>query len=175
MKVINLFAGPGAGKSTTAAGVFSGLKQLGVSCELVTEVVKDMVWDKAFEVIRDQHLLFAKQRHRIIRLKGQVDYVVTDSPIILGIIYSDSSPAFTEVMMEEFRAMKSMNYLLTRVKDFVPAGRMQTEREAQEIDDACLALLNVYGIPYTKVEGGTIQTIQRIIADVLEDMTVEEA
>jgi hypothetical protein len=36
MKVINLFAGPGCGKSTLAAGIFSLLKFHGVLVELVT-------------------------------------------------------------------------------------------------------------------------------------------
>jgi len=31
MKVINLFAGPGAGKSTTAAGLFYYMKKLGMA------------------------------------------------------------------------------------------------------------------------------------------------
>lgn len=37
LKVINLIAGPGAGKSTTAAGVFSRLKFNDINCELVTD------------------------------------------------------------------------------------------------------------------------------------------
>jgi len=39
-KVINLFAGPGAGKSTTAAGLFAEMKRANVDVELVTEYVK---------------------------------------------------------------------------------------------------------------------------------------
>lgn len=33
--VVNLFAGPGAGKSTGAAYIFSKLKMLGYDCEYV--------------------------------------------------------------------------------------------------------------------------------------------
>ena len=40
--VINLFGAPGVGKSTGAAKVFTELKQLGVNCELVGEVAKDI-------------------------------------------------------------------------------------------------------------------------------------
>lgn len=167
MKVINLFAGPGAGKSTTAAGVFSFLKQDGVSCELVTEVAKDMVWDKAFAVMQDQHLIFAKQRHRLIRLTGQVDYVVTDSPIILGNLYFSASPAFEQVMLEEMQAMENINFLLARVKLFSQVGRMQDEEGAKVIDEACHRLLTKYDLPYTLVEGGTQAGILRIVTEVL--------
>ena len=45
LKVISLFAGPGAGKSTAAAGLFNLMKCKGESCELVTEVAKGMTYE----------------------------------------------------------------------------------------------------------------------------------
>lgn len=44
--VINLFAGPGAGKSTTAARLFSTLKLRGKNAELVQEFAKGAAWEK---------------------------------------------------------------------------------------------------------------------------------
>lgn len=41
--VVNLFAQPGAGKSTGAAYLFYNLKCLGVNCEYVSEFAKDKV------------------------------------------------------------------------------------------------------------------------------------
>ena len=46
--VINLFAGPGVGKSTTAARVFAELKLKGVNCEMALEFAKDKVWEESF-------------------------------------------------------------------------------------------------------------------------------
>ena len=43
--VINLFSGPGVGKSTTAAMVFAKLKMNGVDCEMALEFAKEKVWD----------------------------------------------------------------------------------------------------------------------------------
>lgn len=43
--VVNLFAGPGAGKSTGAAYIFAMLKMHGIDCELVTEFAKDKTWE----------------------------------------------------------------------------------------------------------------------------------
>lgn len=48
MKVINLFAGPGSGKSTTCAGVFSKLKLAGVNCEMALEYAKDKCGNNLF-------------------------------------------------------------------------------------------------------------------------------
>ena len=43
MIVVNLFAGPGSGKSTTCAGLFSKLKLAGIYCEMVLEYAKELV------------------------------------------------------------------------------------------------------------------------------------
>lgn len=43
-RIINLWAGPGSGKSTIAAYVFSKLKMKNINCELVTEYAKQLVY-----------------------------------------------------------------------------------------------------------------------------------
>lgn len=42
--IINIWAGPGAGKSTTAAETFALCKKAGLGVELRTEYVKDWAW-----------------------------------------------------------------------------------------------------------------------------------
>ena len=44
--LVNLYAGPGAGKSTGAAYIFAKLKTAGVDCEYVSEYAKDRVWQE---------------------------------------------------------------------------------------------------------------------------------
>ena len=61
MLLINLFGGPGAGKSTGAAYIFSQLKMAGVNAELVTEFAKDKVWEGNKEVFKNQAYIFGKQ------------------------------------------------------------------------------------------------------------------
>ena len=51
--VVNFFAGPGAGKSSMAAGLFAELKFRGVNCELATEYAKDKVWEGSLGVFDD--------------------------------------------------------------------------------------------------------------------------
>lgn len=46
-KIICLYGGPGAGKTTTSAGLFFKLKSMGHTCELNREYVKDWVWENA--------------------------------------------------------------------------------------------------------------------------------
>lgn len=135
MKLINLYGGPGTGKSTTAATLFSKLKWQGVNCELVTEYAKDVVWEESYKKLENQIYIFGKQLHRIWRVKDKVDVVVTDSPIILSLVYGqDQSETFKALVLEEFRKFDSINIFLQRHKPYVQSGRTQTESKAKEID-----------------------------------------
>ena len=51
MKVINIFGGPGTGKSVTAAKLFAELKIQNKNCELITEYAKELVYDESYKVI----------------------------------------------------------------------------------------------------------------------------
>jgi hypothetical protein len=42
-KVINLYGGPGVGKSTTAVGLFYLMRRASIKCEYTSEYVKDVV------------------------------------------------------------------------------------------------------------------------------------
>lgn len=134
-KVINFWAGPGAGKSSTMAQIFALLKWEGVNCEMAPEFAKELVWGKRFNTLDDQLYVFAKQHHRLWRLKDQVDVILTDSPLPLSIIYDTSqNMLFHDFVMDRFNQYDNINYFLERTKPYNPAGRMQTEKEANGID-----------------------------------------
>lgn len=169
MLVVNLFAGSGAGKSTTAAGVFHALKRQDINCELVTEFAKDLVWDESYKMLLDQLYVFAKQNHRIKRLEDKVDVVVTDSPIFLSLVYNTIyhkkdgayGEHFNKFILETFDRYDNMNYFLTRRKIYNPIGRMQSEDEAKEIDNQVHDLLEAYRLPHYHIDynAETVPTI----------------
>ena len=70
--VINIFGGPGCGKSTTATGVFSLLKLHGVNAEFVSEFAKDLTWEERYKTLKNQNYVSAKQHHRQWRLSDDV-------------------------------------------------------------------------------------------------------
>jgi ABC-type oligopeptide transport system ATPase subunit len=86
--IINLWGGPGCGKSTTATGLFSLMKMRGHKVELVTEYAKELTYDNNWDMLTKQELIFPEQYRRQKRLAEQVDYVITDSPLPLNIIYA---------------------------------------------------------------------------------------
>lgn len=162
MLVVNLFAGPGAGKSTGAAYIFSQLKMKGVNCELATEFVKDKVYEESKAVFQSQLYILGKQNFKLSRLKNKVDVVVTDSPIILGMIYmGDVERAyygleFNALSLSVFRSYDNFNVFLKREKPYHTEGRFQTEEEAKEIDSKVIELLWKHDINYRQYSGNLI-------------------
>jgi hypothetical protein len=169
MIVINLFAGPGSGKSTTCAGVFSKLKLAGVNCEMALEYAKDKVWENSLDVLDDQIYVFGKQLHRLNRLKGKVDVIITDSPILLSIIYNkEASNYLDDLVIEQFHKFNNLNYYVVRDESFNPKGRVQNHEESMEKDDEIKTLLNEHNISYTTVyKHNSVDTIVNEVMKVL--------
>lgn len=139
-KVINLFGAPGAGKSTTAAGLFNLMKLVKIPCELVLEYAKDMTYSKRQEEMSDQIYIFAKQNKRIedIHRYDKNIIVITDSPIKLSLFYGQKLPYFQELTSLINKVNDSRNnidILIRRVKPYNPSGRNQTEEESNIIQE----------------------------------------
>lgn len=151
-KIINLFGGPGCGKSTTAAEIFVSLKKRNMSVELVTEFAKDLVWAKRDRCLSVQPYVFGKQLYRIERLVGQVDFIVTDSPVLLSALYvQHNTKLFIPFVVAEFNRFENWNYLIHRTKPYVESGRNQIETEAKYLDKLTKDLLDAYDIEYQEL------------------------
>lgn len=153
--IINLFGGPGAGKTTTCADIFSELKHRRVNVEMVLEVAKDFTWEKRHVALECQAYVFGKQYRNIERLMGQVDVIVTDAPLLASCIYAPDyyPPAFKTFVMDMYNRFQNYNYVIRRVKPYNPSGRSQTEDGARKIDTTVTDFLLSQGIYYMVVDG----------------------
>lgn len=96
MRVINFLAGPCAGKSVLAHETFVALKKAGAKVEFVSEYAKELTYRKS-EKIYDQRHVTGVQEERLAVLRGQVDFVVQDTSLLLGLVYvapAQNNPEF---------------------------------------------------------------------------------
>ena len=170
--MINIFGGPGAGKSTTAASVFGLLKLHGVNSELITEFAKDLTWENRAKTLDNQYYVWAKQYHRLWRIGKQADVVITDAPLLHSLIYGETSYEFKKVVMQNHNEFNNRNYYLIRVKDYELAGRSQTEIEAKSLDEAVFLMLRDNNIEFNLAEG-SYKGVNVIIAHILAELGIE--
>lgn len=146
-KIINIFGGPSAGKTGCAWLIAGELKKRGLSVEYVSEYAKELVWENALELLKDQEHIFENQNRRITRLLGKVDYIVTDSPTILSLIYGNLygrkiSPAFRQLVAKSYKDQDNYNFVIRRnPKNFEAEGRIQNLEESIKIDRQIVKML----------------------------------
>lgn len=165
MKVINLFAGPGCGKSTTAAALFAMMKRRGLNVEMITEFAKDLVWTERNKELGDQIYIFGKMYHKLWRLRDKVDYVITDSPLPFCYYYDrENILHFKELVMEAFNTFDNVNFVLHRNFPYQQEGRYQNEEEADKVNDEILEMMKLNNIKVDReISSSSVSSEEAII------------
>jgi len=154
MKVINLFGGPGTGKSVTRARLFAELKMQHKNCGEVIEFAKDLVYEESFKALEHQEWVFANQHQRMYRLKDKVDYIITDAPLFNSIVYSgkgEEQKDFHRYVFSVFNRYDNLNVYFERETVYQQDGRYQDEEGAKKIDDEVLRLFDYFDVKYVKI------------------------
>ena len=159
--VINFYGGPGSGKSTAAAGLFYHMKIAGYNVELTDEFAKECVWEGNLPMLADQLWVLGHQHRKILRLSDKVDYIITDSPVLLSPIYRNRygealySDLIDKMALECYNLYtRNINFMLKRPDQFDQEGRAQNYEETLEIDAAIVEQLEKLNIQYIKLESG---------------------
>lgn len=147
MKVVNLYAGPGTGKSTICAALFAELKYEDHDVEMVREFAKDLVWDKRFHEMRIPGFILGEQSKRLYNVAPQVKLVITDGPILLTRVY-DKNEAQKQLALDIYNEFDNLDIFLLRTKQYNPNGRIQNEQEAREKDEEILEMLYDLEVPF---------------------------
>lgn len=150
-KVINLWGAPGSGKSMLSAGLFYHMKLNGYSVELITEYAKSLTWAERNYELACQPYIMGKQFNKIFTLLDKVDYIISDSPLPLGIIYNNMNaviPSFGKCCIELYDSHKHIDFYLNTlgVAGYEQEGRSQTEEEAIDIDRRIRQLIDEWEI-----------------------------
>ena len=172
-KLINLFGGPGIGKSGISAGITYNLKRQHISCNNPYEFPKRLAWDNNVPAIKDQLYVFANQHRGIAESYGKVDYIVIDSPILFSTIYhtyyTSGYPAefygqaFHDLVLDLHSKYDNINILLERSEGVHNEGeRFQDFEESLIIDKLCKKILDDNDIPYHTVKVGE-DTVDQIL------------
>lgn len=166
-----MLGGSGIGKSTTAAGLYYNMKLAGMNVELVREYVKALAWQGMKIGQFDQVNIFGEQCKLEHMLYGKVDYIVTDSPVLLAPIYEVfyhgdaimEEAALKFLKKAESEGVKHINIVLSRNKPYDTRGRYQTEEEAATVDGMTIAFLEKYSMPYYILSGPDEERVDKIL------------
>ena len=157
MKIINLFGGPGSGKTTLAYYLAYRFKQAGFRAELVGEAAREIIYDRnppdpdtggvARQLIDNQFLISGLQSERIQRLfRHNVEVAIADSPLRMGLLYVKEHEmrwalqAAITAFDKDFQHQRNVFVNRTPGK-YDQESRAQNEAEATELDDKIRALI----------------------------------
>lgn len=188
--VVNAFGGAGAGKTTACFYLACELKKRGYVAEYVPEYAKELVWDENLAMldgsIPNQTQLFFEQKKRIDRLIGKVEFVVTDSPILLNGIYLKECPEkerYCANVLKIFKSYNNFNVLVQRDSTkYEQQGRIHTFSQSMEIDGKIKKMLDdnhLYYGTYThrtldKIVNNIITTHDRQAHEIVENTNCAE-
>jgi antirestriction protein ArdC len=173
--LVNLFAGPAAGKTTCAMEIATELKKAGLTVEYVSEYAKELVYAGDLEKLKDQEAVTGEQIRRLNLPKGQVDVVVTDSPILLGEIYGkNNSPEFSAKLRQAHNSFENFNLFINRGSAFQQEGRIHNEAESKAIDKRIKDLLRANHIYFGVYDHKAIDLVIRNIKTRLNTLQTKE-
>lgn len=167
-RVINIFGCPKAGKTTIMSGVFCLLKLHDIQCEIAPDYPKEIMWEKRFSLLSDkQYYIFAKQLKRIEELYEHTDIVLTDSPLLINLVYNkEKNNALHGLVIEENKKYNNINYFIKRTRPIVyGCFKLKTEAQIITIEKDIEKMLK--GVEHKKLLQ-TPETINTIFLDIMK-------
>ena len=169
--VVNVFGGPGCGKTAMAWEICERLRREGFLVEYAPEYAKELTWDAsskaATELERsharelldgrpDHQMAIVREQHRrISRCIGQVDFVVTDGPLVQTLAYMRGADSKSPDIRRLYAKVREQTVELARLyptfdllakrsgaRDYPQAGTDYTRDQALAVDRTVRALLD---------------------------------
>lgn len=183
---VGIAGGPGSGKSSLARQLTTELyNKRKYNAQYVTEFARDyinraLLHGKFIPTIADQFLIFHNQIEREQIVLDKSDYLISDSPVFLPIIFAfnicDMSNfqqrlAYTslyEMFLAKYLKWYDHIFVVQRQKDFLKDGtRHETVEEADQIGQQIVAFLKFHRIPFnnifTELDEARVQCVLKIL------------
>ena len=160
MIVIDLIGKPCSGKSVLASKLFYELKIKGYNVELVTEYAKDLCYEENKFKINYQLQVFTEQLWRLKRLENKVDIVISDTSLLLGLIYStEKNPYFNDLLLWEYKNIKHLTYFIQNNFTYQESGRFHNYEESLKVESSIIDMFKQYDINHTVLKEDHIDII----------------
>lgn len=152
--VINLIGGPCSGKSTISAELFARLKKMGIHCELVSEYIKERIYEENKTIPANQIAIFGMEHYAISNKIGKVDVIVHDGSFINNIIYKkEDNPEFDELIVSEYKKFNNLDFFIKRGNiEFEDYGRIHNLKQSKELDKIIKDTYQKYNLDFIEVE-----------------------
>lgn len=140
--LINLWAPPGVGKSRTQAALFHMMKMEGFKCEAPYEFAKECVYQGNRKALQDALYITGVQEHRNWSLRGQVDFIISDSPTGTSLAYISATSGMWQPLLaicqESREGYRCSDFYLNRCADrpFEEYGRAHDLRDSIALEPA---------------------------------------
>jgi nicotinamide riboside kinase len=168
--VINLIGGPCSGKSTVAAELFARLKKMGIKTELVSEYIKDRIYEENKTMPNNQIAIFGMEHYNISNKIGKVEVIVHDGSYINNIIYkTEYNKEFDDLIISEYKKFNNLDFFIKRGNiEFESYGRIHNLKQSKELDRIIKETYDNYGLTYIEVESR--DAVDKIIPIVLKKL-----
>jgi hypothetical protein len=173
-KVINIIGGPGGDKSLFSSAIVLYLNLHHKSVEIIPDYAKSLVWQRNFEVLKNQYFIAQRQFEMINLLDGQVQFLITECSLPQVLYYNehyddnicDISKTRTQIL-QWYGQHDNINILVERGdKKYVHTGRFQDEEQARTIDRGLRDLLVQEELPFTSL-APDVETINAFAATLI--------
>lgn len=133
---VDLYSGPGVGKSVLMSRLYTALKLAGIHAEMVPEYAKELTYTGELKNTTQSEIATEQLRRQSI-LQGHVQVAITDSGVPLSLAYctEQEKRELSGFIRDGMAGWNSVNVLLHRdvLDSYEPGGRNQTPEEAHHI------------------------------------------
>lgn len=171
MVKINLYGAPSCGKSVLSSLLFSELKLRGHNTELVREFAKELVY-QGYDMHNlkeaDRVFILAEQMRRESILHGKVDYLITDSPVMIAAFYYNKRPAIDlakELMKNIDHSGDEYHFYIVpdEESEYEQYGRAHNKEESKLIDQQMMDFLKSESVSIHVISGDPNERLFKIM------------